>query len=214
MKPDKKIIFKSDRKTVGESSFSKAFLTQAISQQKTKTDKLLTDTMQISKLATRVDDIETFEKMLADAFDVIVRKALHKKWYSDNLQESIMSFINRTFNGWFAAHFRRGNPSTLLLPDTDFKIHFYRYFKEEFSENFPIFLDLFLQKHNDNKIVPYVVYENLIMDALEDTYTQIDLKYNPEAEDNGETPVDKTPETLRTGQNTDDENGNRQSFLN
>ena len=59
-----------------------------------------------------------------------------------------------------------------------------------------------------------MAYENLIMDALEDTYTQIDLKYNPEAEDNGETPVDKTPETLRTGQNTDDENGNRQSFLN
>jgi len=79
MKPDKKIIFKSDRRTVGESSFSKTFLTQAISQQKAKTDKSLTDTMQISKLATRVDDIETFEKMLADAFDVIVRKALHKK---------------------------------------------------------------------------------------------------------------------------------------
>jgi hypothetical protein len=59
-----------------------------------------------------------------------------------------------------------------------------------------------------------VAYENLIIDALEDTYTQIDLKYNPEAEDNGETPVNKEPKALHTDQNTNDENGNRQIHVN
>jgi hypothetical protein len=79
MKPDKKIIFKSNKRTVEESSLSNVFLTPAISQQKAKTDKSLIDTMQISKLATRVDNIETFEQMLTDAFDAIARKALDKK---------------------------------------------------------------------------------------------------------------------------------------
>jgi len=95
------------------------------------------------------------------------------------------------FYNWFNKHFRGTNSSSaIILPDTNYKIHFYKHFKKEFAENFSIFLDFFLQQR-DKETAPYVAYENLIRETLYDTYTQIDLAYNPKHEESEEKTKEK-----------------------
>ena len=205
MEPNKKIIYKWKSWKPEEAFLTDKSLmkeTFHFSDQQIATAKFLTDTMNFSTLGAPILEVTEFEKEVTADFKSIVRGAFREKWRSNELSKYLISLLDNAFKNWFTARFLRPDPSTWLLPDKDFENLFRAWFKEEFWENFPLFLNVFFDQHND--AVTYVAYENLIADALEDAYTQIDLQHNPEI----------PGATSHTSQNEADKEGNLNIFLN
>lgn len=159
--------------------------------------------MNNDKLAAIVDNIERFEQRLTDIFSTETSEILYNKNYSAEQQEGVLLIANRAFNERFAKHF------IVELPDTDFKVHLFRKFRDEFYNNLHVAFSLFLDKYPKAPLQHISStagnYHDIFNKVLEDTFTQIDLSHNPK-EENEEKP---DSHILGMEQEIEDEDKNR-----
>lgn len=143
-----------------------------------KTQKLITDAIKDDELLPFVADMETFRGMIVDIFDWESRHALHKEWYSEKQVEEVrLQQVNPAFNEWFDKYFRKDSCTN------QFKMYFYRHFRQEFMDNLAISLRSFLLRyprtlHQEISSYVWKKYKELYQTVLTDTATQLELQYN------------------------------------